>query len=90
MPLMAKTTRVNFRTSGKDWVRFNEVWERVLERTYDEAKMTNFIKELIGIRPPKMVKPEERAYLSGRVASLPERKQRPASVVEPNVQVRNK
>lgn len=68
---MAKTVRINFRLSGNDAERFLAVWEGVLERTLGEAKRTNVIKELMGLRPLKLVTQSDLDLLSGRTPSPP-------------------
>jgi hypothetical protein len=45
--------------TGEDAVRFNAVWERVLERTLGEAHVTNYILEIMGFRPKRLITPEE-------------------------------
>ena len=69
---MKTDIRISLRITGKLAQRYKAVWERVLSRTMGEAHTTNFIYEMMGFRPLKLISAEERKYLSGLIDMLPE------------------
>jgi hypothetical protein len=71
---MPKLDRLIFRVSGKEWDRFQEVWQLVLDRTLGQAKVSNFLKELIGVRPLRMVRPTDISYIRHEIDKLPDGK----------------
>lgn len=62
--------RISFRLTGEDDRRFEEVWQRVRTRTYNEAKMASFLREVMGFRELYLITQDERDYLSRKINSL--------------------
>ena len=63
---MTDISRVNIRFSKDEQELLAEIVRRVEERTQGEASFSSIIKALMGFRKKAhLIKPEDRAYLSG-------------------------
>lgn len=69
---MAKTRQISFRLPEDEFQKLAKVWARAKERTLDYAPLGDVVREAIGLKPIKVISEDERAYLSGRLSSLPE------------------
>jgi hypothetical protein len=79
------SVRISLRLNNEDAKRYLTVWNRILRRTEDQAKKTNYLLELMGLRPLRLIRPNEREFLSSRIDDLPELDDGSAAVPKPRI-----
>lgn len=85
---MARTKQIGLRLTEDEYARLMEVFHRAEERTYGYATISDVAKELMGLRPLRVVTEEEREYLSGSGVPTLAEGQKPPTAARPGDKIR--